>query len=385
MINRLSRTNTENYISATVIDFSCIENIYASSIMKNDLDDNIQNNNLHNLYNKEEFHVNQSSSKQKRSLSMPYQECQPNQDASKLFLKSSESNPKNKSNAKFANEFDVETLINHEFYDFNENSINIWPQEIKKLVLEKMNFDYTKYGSFIQPTNIPLVFKCTKELKIQFTESYKNGEIIIQNYSSCLPAHVLNPPPKSFVIDACAAPGNKTSQLASIMGNTGKIFAYEKNHDRFQTLNTMLAKHGVTNTETFCKDFTEAHIDNTVEYILIDPSCSGSGIHNFTKKDDERLKKLSFFQKKILLHAMKFKNAKKIVYSTCSVYEEENEMVVQSVLEENTNFTTKRIELDNVSRGASGYSFSNDVIRMEIDKNNGSQGFFVALFTQKEH
>lgn len=70
-----------------------------------------------------------------------------------------------------------------------------------------------------------------------------------------------------------------------------------------------------------------------MEYILVDPSCSGSGMQNRMsldpdEKDPARLKRLAGLQIKMLSHALQsFPNVKRIVYSTCSLYEEENEQV----------------------------------------------------------
>jgi putative methyltransferase len=82
-----------------------------------------------------------------------------------------------------------------------------------------------------------------------------------------------------------------------------------------------------------------------VEYILLDPSCSGSGIasrmdHLLSENEasKERLEALAEFQIKAILHAFTFPNVKKVVYSTCSKYREENEDVVAKVLELNQKF-----------------------------------------------
>lgn len=81
-----------------------------------------------------------------------------------------------------------------------------------------------------------------------------------------------------------------------------------------------------------------------VEYILVDPSCSGSGMQGRIsvcdeQKDDKRLFKLAGLQIKILCHAMQsFPNVKRIVYCTCSLWKEENEQVVMRCLQLNPSF-----------------------------------------------
>eukprot|EP00061_Rhincodon_typus_P018556 g47770.t1 len=98
--------------------------------------------------------------------------------------------------------------------------------------------------------------------------------------ASCLPAYFLNPPVGSHVIDACAAPGNKTSHLAAILCNKGKLFAFDLDTKRLATMGTLLLRAGVTCHELANQDFTLVDPSNPkyqdVKYILVDPSCSGS-------------------------------------------------------------------------------------------------------------
>ncbi|KAG6850690.1 hypothetical protein H0H93_009848 [Arthromyces matolae] len=178
---------------------------------------------------------------------------------------------------------------------------------------------------------------------------YKSGKIILQDKASCFPAVVLGPPASdsAFVIDATSAPGNKTSHLSAIMKNKGKLFAFERDKKRFSTLTTMLSRAGCRNVEPLNVDFlTVDPLDPKyaqVTHILVDPSCSGSGIvnrldhlveteiENEGDKDD-RLKRLASFQVMMVKHAMRFPGVQKIVYSTCSIHAIENEHVVLEIL-----------------------------------------------------
>ncbi|KAF9516996.1 hypothetical protein BS47DRAFT_1340320 [Hydnum rufescens UP504] len=208
----------------------------------------------------------------------------------------------------------------------------------------------TNPKEFYEDAHIPGLLAFHPSISFQTEPLYLNGLLILQDKASCLPAALLSPPQsdKTIVIDATAAPGNKTSHLSSLMGNEGKIFAFERDKHRYATLQKMLKKAQCRNVETTCGDFLDTNpLDEkyrNVSHILLDPSCSGSGIVNrldylleSTENQEqdsqiERLQRLSEFQLSILQHAMKFPAAEKIVYSTCSIHPEENEHVVREAL-----------------------------------------------------
>lgn len=174
----------------------------------------------------------------------------------------------------------------------------------------------------------------------------QEGKFLLQDKASCLPSYLLDPPHKSTVLDMCAAPGTKTTHLAGIMKNKGKVYAVEMNTKRYTTLVEMAQGTNATIIQPINSDVLEisdADCPN-VEYILLDPSCSGSGMLNrfeteVSQKDNCRLFKLAGLQHKLLTHALTgFPNVRRVVYSTCSIYPEENEEVVMSVLKRVGNF-----------------------------------------------
>ncbi|KAF9099401.1 hypothetical protein BGX23_002419 [Mortierella sp. AD031] len=197
---------------------------------------------------------------------------------------------------------------------------------------------------------------------------YVSGVLILQDKASCFPAAILAPPKNAYVIDGCAAPGNKTSQLAMGMGNGGKIIACDLDLRRLNILKRLTTKAGCTNITALNTSFltldTSEPDNSKVTHILLDPSCSGSGIINrldhlvdtyaeeqeqatilettttggaaeraaAEEKKKERLKSLGEFQVECVSKAMTFPNVRKISYSTCSIYAEENEHVVTTLL-----------------------------------------------------
>ncbi|XP_068010588.1 28S rRNA (cytosine-C(5))-methyltransferase isoform X1 [Melanerpes formicivorus] len=196
---------------------------------------------------------------------------------------------------------------------------------------------------FVLDLHLPelLVFPAQTDFHDNFL--YTSGHVILQDKASCLPAFLLAPAAGSHVIDACAAPGNKTSHLAAIMKNKGQIFAFDVDTKRLATMNTMLMRAGVTSFQLAQQDFLTVDPGDPkyskVTYILLDPSCSGSGMVNRGPVQEaapsaERLQALAGFQRKALSHALSFPALQRLVYSTCSLHRQENEDVVQAVLQE---------------------------------------------------
>lgn len=242
---------------------------------------------------------------------------------------------------------------------------------------------------------------------------YLNGSLIFQNKASCIPAAVLDAPLESTVIDACAAPGNKTSHLAALLCGTGKVLAFERDNKRVNVLRKMLTTANAS-VEVLHQDFTRTDpFDDKyaeVTHLLLDPSCSGSGIVNRldyltnspapsiqehdlpAPEDRSRLDSLAKFQLALLLHAMKFPKARKISYSTCSIHAVENEGVVMAALAQSPDWTVSsrsdtlpnwpyrgRLEACDDRK-----DISEGLIRAEPGR-LGTIGFFVACFVRRQH
>lgn len=199
-------------------------------------------------------------------------------------------------------------------------------------------------GQIYHDEYIPNLFGVHPKEKITYTKLYEKGHIIIQDRASCFPAHILHPGENDHVIDSCAAPGNKTTHLASyVQGANGSINAFERDVRRSKILDKMVTTAGASDiVKINVGDFTGANpLDfEDITGLVVDPSCSGSGIFGRAHEEEnpesayneERLQKLSSFQFSIVKHALGFPNAKKVVYSTCSIHAQENERVVIDLL-----------------------------------------------------
>nr|KAF6355629.1 NOP2/Sun RNA methyltransferase 5 [Myotis myotis] len=200
---------------------------------------------------------------------------------------------------------------------------------------------------------------------------YQAGHLILQDKASCLPAMLLAPPPGSHVIDACAAPGNKTSHLAALLKNQGKIFAFDLDAKRLASMATLLARAGVSCCQLAEEDFLAVSPSDQryrqVQYILLDPSCSGSG-----------------FQQRALCHALTFPSLQRLVYSTCSLCQEENEDVVQEALQQSSGtFRLAPVIPSWPHRGLNTFPGAEHCLRASPETTL-TGGFFIAVLERVE-
>uniref|UniRef100_T1IJD3 SAM-dependent MTase RsmB/NOP-type domain-containing protein n=1 Tax=Strigamia maritima TaxID=126957 RepID=T1IJD3_STRMM len=251
-------------------------------------------------------------------------------------------------------------------------------------------------GSFLRDFHMDHLLVFPPRTSFYDDTFFQQRKIIIQDKASCFPAALLNPTPGSTVIDACAAPGMKTTHLAALMENNGQVLAVDKDEKRIKLLENNLQLSNVTCATCFCRDFTSIDPKEepycNAEYVLVDPSCSGSGMVNrlregsvrSTNNSADRLRKLEWFQIKCLNHAMEFANVKRIVYSTCSFSPEENEAVVTRALAEHKGeFRLVRALPEWQRRGITeGFKKMSRAIRTDPEADM-TGGFFVAVIERK--
>lgn len=254
---------------------------------------------------------------------------------------------------------------------------------------------------FTEDFHIPNLFTFPKNSKRYWATHglVKSSQVLLQDKSSCLAPFLLNPAKKSVTLDMCSAPGLKTIFLAAMIKNRGRIYAVEKMRMRFETLRSFVETSNSVSVQPIEADVLRIKKEDVpdVEYILLDPSCSGSGIvqrfedtstpgPDGEEATSDRIEKLSRLQLKMLLHAMnEFPSVKRIVYSTCSINAEENEAVVQKALKQCTKF--KLVQPESLAEwknfGASSYKKVGKkcvYCRPDIDLTNG---FFIAVLEKK--
>ena len=174
--------------------------------------------------------------------------------------------------------------------------------------------------------------------QIKDTDEFKNGEIYLQSLSSCLPVILLNPQPSEDILDMAAAPGGKTTQIASLTNGKANITACERNPMRVEKLKYNLDKQGVKNVNVINKDARQLEDWFKFDKILLDAPCSGSGTliseNNNSYFTQKLINNTTKTQKALFEKAVKLlKKDGILVYSTCSILKEENENIIKSFID----------------------------------------------------
>ena len=177
------------------------------------------------------------------------------------------------------------------------------------------------------------------------TEALNQGDCYVQDPSTAIACELLQPRPGECTLDACAAPGGKTSYLAELMGNEGLIVACDRDPTRLQLLTQNLARLDVRNATIADHDWSRDRIPEEIrsaapfDRILIDVPCSNTGVMRRRVDVRWRLQPADFLrmqarQVEIARAVLPLlKSGGILVYSTCSLEREENEHVVQQLLE----------------------------------------------------
>lgn len=174
------------------------------------------------------------------------------------------------------------------------------------------------------------------------THEYTDGKLYVQSLSSMIPPLVLNPRPGDRVLDIAAAPGSKTSQIASLMDNQGEIIANDTSYVRRYRLEANLKTQGVTIAKLEKMDGRSIwqRYPEYFDKVLADVPCSMEGRFDSEDPDSyedwslKKVKDLSHLQRWILRSAVSSaKPGGIIVYSTCTVSPEENEEVIDWILD----------------------------------------------------
>jgi len=212
----------------------------------------------------------------------------------------------------------------------------------------------------------------------------KEGLYIIQDEASQLIIAILDPKPGERILDACAAPGGKTTHIAQRMGNQGEIFALDLNQEKLALIEEISQRLGIKIIKTIRGNAAQSlPISQGLRFdrILADVPCSGFGTLRKNpdlkwRRGEEDIKRLSELQFSILRNLSGYVKEKGVlVYSTCTVFHEENEDMVEKFLKGHPEF-----QLDKMDKILSPqyYSFTQNGYFKTFPPKDKMDGFFVA-------
>ncbi|MCS7124994.1 MAG: RsmB/NOP family class I SAM-dependent RNA methyltransferase [Candidatus Bathyarchaeota archaeon] len=227
------------------------------------------------------------------------------------------------------------------------------------------------------------------DFSVGATVEYLLGYYSIQEAAAQIPATLFTDLKDKLVLDACAAPGGKTVQLADLMDNTGVIVALDVNKQRLEALTNQLERCRVKNTVVYQLDARHASkLGLKFDRIMLDVPCSGNfatdreWFKRRTLRDVERNARL---QRQILTEAVKvLKDDGEMVYATCSLEPEENEL--------NIDWALKNLGLETVEINCYGEEAPTEVFGKRLDDSvkrcrriwpGKTQGFFVCKLRKR--
>lgn len=238
-------------------------------------------------------------------------------------------------------------LVQRPNITIRRNNLKINKEEFEKQLKER-NINFTEIEENKE-------FYIVEKIKnIENLDMFQKGYFTVQDLSAGMSAYMLEPKENEYILDACSAPGGKTTYIAELMNNKGKILAWDLYEARTNLIKENAQRLGINiiNTETNDATKYKAEYNEKFDKILLDVPCMGIGV--IKRKPDikwhrkpEDLKVISKVQYEILENCSKYvKKGGTIIYSTCSILEKENHGIIQKFLEKNPIYTTTEIKIE---------------------------------------
>ncbi len=213
------------------------------------------------------------------------------------------------------------------------------------------------------------------------TASFRDGAFYIQDKASCLAIEVANPQAGETVLDVCASPGAKTTYLAQLMRNKGAIYSIDYSKRRMRVWTRETKRMGVKIATPVVADANDLlPVNVSADVLILDPPCTGTGVFHKMPSAKWRLTRKSIrdmatIQWEMLNRCAKaVKHSGRLVYSTCSITLEENEMLIERFLKWHPEF---ELAATSPNMGLPGFRGQRECQRLypHIHECNG---FFVA-------
>jgi len=216
---------------------------------------------------------------------------------------------------------------------------------------------------------------------IENNELFKEGFITVQDESAMIVAPLLDLKEGETVLDLCSAPGGKTTHIAELLGNTGRVLAFDLHEHKLALVKENAERLGFTNIEYNVMDATKLNSDyvSIADKILLDVPCSGLGI--IRKKPEikwnktrQQLKDIIPVQREIMENSWEYLKPEGImIYSTCTLNKEENEDNVKWFLDKH-----KDAQIEKIYVGKNSNFIYSEEGTLTILPNDSMDGFFIA-------
>ena len=236
---------------------------------------------------------------------------------------------------------------------------------------------------------VPEAIKCLKG-NLAHSESFREGLITIQDESSMLVAYALGIEQNETILDACAAPGGKSTHIAEKLEETGQVISLDLHEHKVKLINENAVRLGLTNIETKAMDSRKVQEEfegKTFDRILLDAPCSGLGVMRrkpdmkYTKKEED-LNRLQSIQLQLLDSVTPLlKPGGTLVYSTCTIDRSENDEVVTSFLQKHTDFEGDLSVIERMPKAIQ--PLMTDFQLQIFPQDFGSDGFYIASLRKK--
>ena len=223
--------------------------------------------------------------------------------------------------------------------------------------VNKLKYSEEEFEEFLKDKDIQIIKKVDTVYYVNSgliinSEEFKTGKIIAQDASSYLAAKNLGAMPNELVLDICAAPGGKTAVLAEEMKNSGEVIAIDIHQHKIKLIDTNMKKLGINIVKAIVLDARNVNKQGRkFDKILVDVPCSGYGVIRkkpeiLYSKNKENIEELAKLQLEILNSAADIlKDGGELIYSTCTITDEENTNNIEKFLEERKEFKVEKLRI----------------------------------------
>lgn len=227
---------------------------------------------------------------------------------------------------------------------------------------------------------------------IENFEYFKKGYFTVQDISAGLTAEILSPKENEIILDACAAPGGKTTYMAELMKNKGEVIAWDIHKHRVDLIKENANRLGIDIIKAETQDSTKFNpkYENYFDKILLDVPCLGIGVIKRKpdikwQKSEKDIQEIVDLQFKILENISRYlKPGGFLVYSTCSILKEENEEQIEKFLEKHSEY--ERVSIDEINTLGNIEDIKKKFTKngyFKIEPDESKDGFFIEKLRKK--